>query len=300
MTTSSPPTADPRDSVRFHLHSLLAHKEAGRYEPDFVHASELTREDPEFCPREWALYDLTGKRPREELVTTAQQATYSMGHMIQARVTHWLTLCGLAVGDWRCADCGELHVMIGRPDECTLCGCGELAYEEMRFKSRKSGTSCGVDVLVRLPTRKKLLIVEVKSMMKEGFKALKMPLAEHRTRTCFYLQITDESDDPATREVDTTEARIIYVAKGGWGVRDTIPATWNLEDGPWSPFKEYVVHRGDADVEHYSTRASMVKEFRDGGDVPLGLCPTQFCKRAKGCSVVNDCFGGQHPAGPRA
>ncbi len=279
----------PEDLVRYHLHRLLCHEEETRYAPDFVHASAVTTEDPPFCPREWALYDLTGKRPYGQQVTAAQQVTYSMGHLIQERVTHWFALAGIAVGNWKCDACGGEAKMCRQRHCCNL----PMRYEEMRFWSAESGASCGVDVLVQLPTRRKLVLVEVKSEQKEEFKRLAMPRAEHRTRTALYLRIISECKDPACREIDTDEARVLYVCKGGWGEKGSVPASWRLQDGPWSPFKEYVVHMSDADTDAYQAPARELHLFRTaGGPVPRGICDTRFCRRAKWCPVVNECFSG--------
>ncbi len=282
---------DPQDEIRYHLHRLLCHDEGGRYESDFVHASTITQEDPLFCPREWALYDRTGKRPPDQSVTAAQQVTYSMGHMIQERVTRWFTLSGMAVGNWRCEACGKQASMCRR-QTCRECGL-EMTYEEMRFFSPDSGASCGVDILVQLPTRRKLTLVEVKTEMKEEFKRLVMSRAEHRTRTAFYLRIIEESTDPATKVIDTEEARILYVCKGGWGEKGAVPASWGLQDGPWSPFKEFRVRQSDVDLEPYHKPAKELRLHRSAdGPIPRGICPTQFCRRAKYCPVVNECFSG--------
>jgi hypothetical protein len=168
-------TRAPDDQLRYHLHRLLAHWEPARDIRD-LHASTVTKEDPEFCPREYAILDELGKQPKGEFVTTAMQATYSLGNMVQERVTRWLRLSGLAVGNWRCCSCEHLHILCRKPEICTDCmECEILDYEEPRFTSWVSGISCGIDVLVQLPTREKLLVVEVKSLMKDEFKRLVMP-----------------------------------------------------------------------------------------------------------------------------
>jgi hypothetical protein len=280
---------DPQDEVRFHLHRLLCHEEDTRYAPDFIHASTITAEDSPFCPREWALYDRTGRRPYSQQVTAAQQVTYSMGHLLQERVTHWMTLAGLAIGNWRCDSCGHEAKMCRQRTCCNL----PMRYEEMRFQSAQSGVSCGVDLLVQLPTRRKLVLIEVKTEQKEEFKRLVMPRAEHRTRTALYLRIIAESTDPATRQIDTGEARVLYFCKGGWGEKGAVPHRWGLQDGPWSPFKEYVVRETDADTDVYQAPARELHLYRTaGGPMPQAICPTQFCRRAKYCPVVSECFSG--------
>ncbi len=299
------PAPDPKlDEIRFHLHRTLAHEQPARYGKDFVHASEVTKEDPQFCPREWAFYDITGKRPRGELVTTSQAATFRLGHIIQAEVTDWAVRAGIAVGDWECSVCRYLQPMSKKPKRgCSSCRdwsdipneALDWRFKEPRFISGISGASGGIDLLVDLPGREKLLAVEIKTMMKEDFLRLQMPKGEHRTRTCLYLRIIAESTDPASTMVDTEEARILYIVKGGWGQRGS--SDWGLMDGPWSPFKEFRVYRNDETTQPYHEKAKELADFRRDGVMPCGICPTQFHPRAKFCPVVNECFSGEMPPG---
>lgn len=281
----------PADQVRYHLHRALARREAPRYAEGFIHASEVTREDPEFCPREWALYDLTGKRPRERDSTAANQVVYAVGHLYQDLVTGWLG--GMVVGDWTCCDCKSTHGFTKKPAFCQACRKVEVDfhYREVRFTSRISGASCGIDILVDLPGTTKLTVVEVKTEKQEEFKKLIMPRAEHRARTSFYLRIIEESGDIYKKVVDVRRARVLYVSKGGWGEKDPRILRWKIAgDGAWSPFKEFVVERDDAVVLPYHVQALRLHQYRQTGELPKGVCGTQFCQRAKGCPVVGPCF----------
>jgi hypothetical protein len=123
-----------------------------------------------------------------------------------------------------------------------------------------------------------------------------MPLAEHRARTALYLRVIAEDPEEGV-DVDTTEARILYVTKGGWGDKDLEVKKWDLTDGPWSPFKEFVVEASDELTGPYHEKAVALKARRGGGPMPAGICPTQFCKRAKFCQVHAECFSGQYPPG---
>lgn len=291
------PTGPPEgteDLVRYHLHRALSNEASARYESEWIHASEVTQESPTFCPREWALYDLTGKRKRDTSVTAAAQLTYDVGHMYQSIVTNLLGT--LAVGNWTCTGCGAWHEFTRRP-ECH----GDYRYHEVRFTSRACGASCGIDVLVQLPGREKLTVVEVKSEKQDEFKKLVMPRAEHRARTSFYLRIIQESGDTYKKVIDTTEARVLYVSKGGWGEKDTSILKWKIQhDGAWSPFKEYVVKRDDALNQPYWNLAKRLHDFRTDDVMPPGICGTQFTQRAKGCPVVGTCFAGHYPPGEKA
>jgi hypothetical protein len=72
-----------------------------------------------------------------------------------------------------------------------------------------------------------------------------MPRAEHRLRTSLYMRIVADSPTVLRRAIDTTEARVLYVCKGGWGAQDESVLRWRVpHDGAWSPFKEFSVKAG--------------------------------------------------------
>ena len=61
---------------------LMLHERVSKWEPprdhSTVHASDLMKE-LEFCPREFALLDLTGGKPKDKFVSTAQALTFEIG-----------------------------------------------------------------------------------------------------------------------------------------------------------------------------------------------------------------------------
>lgn len=290
----------PEDSVRYHLHRLLAREEEVRYSTDYIHASEVTSEDPEFCPREMALYDVTGRRGWTQPIGAASQFVFDLGHAIQGLITRYMQETGMAYGNWRCSVCDRSWGMQRRPSRCSVCGgVSTVEYEEPRFLSAVSGISGGMDLLVQLPGRDLLVLVEVKGLRRDDFRKLVAPLAEHRVRTRLYLRAIAEAQDPAALLVDSEEARLLYVCKGGWGEKDVEVLRWGDSQG-WSPFKEFVVERDDESCEVYHRKAKAVTDFRRGTTgMPEGICPTQFAPRAKGCPVVHQCFGGHYPPGWR-
>lgn len=283
----------PKDQqVRYWLHQALVRDDAPR-DPEVIHASDLT--DENFCAREQVLRRLTGKgydRP----VTAALSMVYHLGRNSQALLTNLLAVAGVVVGNWRCRTCNHLEEFRGPVSACPECDSDQVVYEEMRFTSKANGASCGVDVLFRPPGAKKLIVVEIKGYQKDDFKKLVMPLWEHRLRTALYLRIIAESDHPAKNEIDTAQARVLYMCKDGYGQQDEDIKDWRLGDGKWSPFKEYVVDRDDESTEYLAQLAARVTQFRKEGVMPYGVCPTQFVRRAKGCAVVHECFGGKYPA----
>jgi hypothetical protein len=201
---------------------------------------------------------------------------------------------GKAVCHWKCVACGTMHHFQLRPTTCKECGVKVFDPIEVRFESDVSGASCGVDMLVNLGGQK-LVPVELKTMDKEQFKALKAPIAEHKWRTTHYLRIIDESAKSWSNLVDTTAGRILYVSKGGYGCADEEPAKWGMTD-KYSPFKEFTIKRDDPLTEDLHIRAKTVTDFRKGlVGMPCGICPTAMAKRASQCPMRVACFSGDHP-----
>jgi len=285
----------PEDRVAFHLHRYLAGRDRAR-SPKVIHASDATRED--FCPRRQALLVLTKTPERTQFVHTAQRLVWAQGNAIASQVVRWAVNAGICVGAWHCPDCG-FEVEFGRrPPRCSKCGGSRFSYREVRFQSEDCGVSGGMDLLVDLPTRKRYLVVELKTIDKLEFQRLKMPLAEHRQRTQLYLRCIAESDSPHKHLVDQDRARVLYVSKGGYGERSSLPREWGVRDGGWTPFKEYEVRRDDEAVDDLADAARPLHRWLRGqGGLPSGVCPSAVCDRAQRCEVVGPCFSGDYPAG---
>ena len=282
------PVKDIRYLLHDHLHVRDPHRGVAT-----VHASELTKPDREFCPRFYALADVTKAKLPDGWVSTSESVTFFLGRVLQDAVVTWFAEMGRAVGHWKCVSCNQLHEFQARPVKCVSCGCRVFKPEEVRFVSAKSGASCGVDMLIN--TGKPLLTpVEIKTMDKDEFKALLAPLAEHRLRTALYLRIIAESEHHWKNRVDTTMAHVLYVSKGGYGCADPQLKAWGLYEH-FSPFKRFEVPRNDKLVEPQSRLARVVKQFRGGKvGMPAGVCATAFTKRAKQCPLCKACFSGQY------
>ena len=205
---------------------------------------------------------------------------------------------GMAVGDWKCLHCGTFYRFCKRPKFCDQAGCGHkrFEYEELRFESPVTLASCGIDLLLDAGLGK-LLLVELKTIEKAGFKELIGVKGEHKLRTSLYLQTVAEcaeAGDHRAQSVKTEFGYVMYVALGGWGSIDPIIDTWNIQDGKFSPFKQYVVERDDDLVAPYLARALQYKAWKDGKGLPPRICDTLFDKRAKVCKKSAPCFSGKH------
>lgn len=281
----------PKQSLRYMLHDHLSGPQPGR-PLTTIHASALTKHDG-MCPRYYALHDVQKIKPGSEYLSAADVVTYDIGNDLQQRVMHAFADMDAAVGHWQCLACRLTHTFRPRPKSCAKCGCESFRAEEVRFVSAVTGASCGVDLLVK-GFGPKLRPIEIKTMGRDEFKGLMAPLAEHRLRTNLYLRIIAESDHEWAAQVATDAARILYACKAGY-VADPELKSWGLTD-LYSPFKEYVIHRKDADTEEVSRRSRAVKDFRDGNTgMPCGICTTALVKRAQYCSQRKACFSGDYP-----
>lgn len=282
----------PANSIRY-----LLHKHLSGYDParplSRIHASELTRAEG-FCPRFYALHDVTKSKPKDRYLTTSEHMTFQIGRDEERNVVNWFAEMGKAICHWKCVACGSQHEFCFRPKACGTCGCRVLEPKEVRFESAANGASCGVDMLLAMG-HPLLRPVELKTMDKDEFKALKAPLAEHRWRTNLYLRLIDESDHPWSKQVATDRATIVYISKGGYGVLDPELAKWGLFE-KFSPFKEYEIVRDDSQTDDLVARAQAVTDFRKKkAGMPCGICPTALSKRAAGCPMKKHCFSGAYP-----
>lgn len=283
----------PKHSVKYLLHAHLTGAQPGRSYKN-IHASELTKPEG-LCPRMYALADVTKAQPEDEWLNTSNVMTYQIGRDQEKNIVQWFADMGKAIGHWKCVGCGMVYEYQARPTKCTQCGFKRFDHKEVRFESAVSGASCGIDLLVGFGEAK-LRAVELKTMDKEQFKELKAPLAEHKWRTELYLRSIAECAHPFAKRVNTDEATILYVSKGGFGCADTQLKAWGLSES-FSPFKEYAIKRNDESVQSLVDRAKIVKRYRAGEvGMPNGLCSTAMCKRASDCSLRKECFSGDYPA----
>lgn len=281
---------DHSDSIKYNLHKKLCGADPAR-SIHTLHASELTREKREFCPREYALLELTKKKIPDGFLSTSLQVTYAMGRIVQDIVVDTLADMDKAVGSWGCMVCGTVTRFAKRPNQCDKCGCMKFEPIEERFTSAISGASCGIDMLWN-NKQQKHTILEIKTMDKDEFKTLKAPLAEHRVRTNFYMRIVAESDAPEAQRIRTDEARILYISKGGFGCKDEEVGMWDFYDSQFSPFKEFIVKRDDTLTEGYTKKGMELMEWRANkkGPLPNKICGNALFDRAKQCHTCKECF----------
>jgi DNA-directed RNA polymerase subunit RPC12/RpoP len=293
--STQPATAEP-NTLRYRLHKLLSGKQPGR-SLHTLHASDLTRETPAFCPRRRVIQIVSNMKPPDEHVRASDAVTHEYGLAIERMAVSWFAAGGMAVGDWQCVVCKNIAQMTYVPVECPECH-HKVSYGlvQRRFRSALTGASCGIDVLVSGMSAK-LRVVEIKSIQKDDFKKLVGPLAEHRLRTNLYLRIVAESADEDRHKIDLQTAHVLYVVKGGWGEQVAEVKNWKFGDQGWTPFKDYEVKRDDEATDAVYHRALEYRQAMEQKKIPAGICSSMHDAQAKACPVSAQCFGGKFPVG---
>lgn len=271
------------------LHSRIGGYDRPRSKKN-IHASELTYEEREFCPRQYRLMDLyPDVEDKQRHISTAQAFTFNEGHDKQARINNEY-LRDVMVGKWKCTSCGMRKPFgpaprTGCDDPQSRCN---FIYEEMRVEDPVTGTSGGLDGLLMIKKGEKLRLLECKIIDKDYYKKQVAPFAEHRVRTRLYLRLIAQSNQSWTEQVDTSEASILYIMRG-FGAKD--------EEGEITPFREYVITREDDEVNDYLALAHAVTASRRDPDLgfPCGICSNMMAPNAKACPVSKQCFSSKHP-----
>lgn len=286
----------PKEGLKLHVHRKLAGMDPAR-DLSRIHASDLTSEERDYCPREFALAQLFDLSLPSRFVGTSLRYTFDMGRMLEHKLQNEYA-ADIAVGHWSCIHCGDISVFGYRPGSCHICKRSNFHYMESRFTSLECGASGGVDLLIRLPSEKKLRLVEIKTMVKDEFKILMAPLSEHRLRTSLYLRLVEESDSPFKSMVNMQEGLLFYMVKG-FGCSDKSLIDFAIKDAPFSPFKEFYVTRDDKLTDEAVSKAKSLFDWRNQvGGLPNRICQTSMCKRASKCAAKKVCWkAGYAPGG---
>lgn len=272
-----------KEIIKQMIHARVGGNEPARGQKT-IHASDLTKEDPAYCPRAVRLSEIADppKKRAPMFLPIATAITFNEGRDKQWRLDNdWLV--DVMWGAWRCRECGDTVEWGLKPTKECQSGHGNVwEYEEPRILDYVSKVSGGVDAVVDVG-KKKLHIIECKIMKADNFKLLQAPLSEHRVRTKLYLRQIAGSRQKYAHKLETDYAHILYIMRGHG---------YKQGDGVISPFKEFIVERDDLEVQHFLGMAHALTLSRqdDGYGYPAGICKTQMCDRAKSCPVSKECF----------
>lgn len=272
----------------------LLESQVGGYErarsKKVIHASDLTRIDPEYCPREQYLMVAERVEQAKPYVGTAMRITFDDGVSKQWRVNN-VYLRDRMVGQWCCRVCKVVSKWRKGPPSYSTnneCDCTDnksiWEYKEPLFVHSDNGTTGSVDSLIDIG-RNKLHMCELKIMATSLFPP-KMPLAEHTLRTRLYLRLIEESNHPYRTHINTKMASVLYMCRGH-GRKD--------KSGAVTPFAEFVVKRKDIDVDTpFSKAMAVMLSRKDKKMIPCGVCASPFDTRAKSCRVKKQCWSGRY------
>lgn len=277
----------------------LLHKSIAGWRPErdhnIVHASSLTNQDTEFCPREYHLLDILKKKQPDVFIGTSLATTFDTGIALAKAITDDY-LKEYAVGNWKCIRCEHIFEFTRIPTEC---GCGgyKFEYQEVMFYSQKYDFSSSLDLLLALPGEKLLRTCELKTMKADQFKTLVAPLAEHKIRTNLYMTAIQTSDHPHKDKINLKVASILYVMKG-FGIKDDSIQDMGIKDQNFSPYKEFQIDVDLSLTKPYLAKAKELKIYRDywkKHKKSKGLPPMlKECerggKRSNDCCVKSECF----------
>lgn len=293
---------DPRNarpSLRAYLHNKISGYLPGRPLTK-IHASDVTK--PGWCARRRALQWIHHDKPADEYVTTCQRKVFDEGKAYEKMLREeWAG--DIAVGDWQCGWCGGVHQIMRKPEVCHHCHRpAPMIYNELRFQSKVSMVSCGLDVLMLLPGRQKATLVEVKTIAAQStqkstpvFGTLTGALAEHMARTSWYLRLIEESGNPLAQYVDLREFLVLYISKG-YGETDASIALNGISEKQ-TPFKEYWCTRDDDLSQEYDNKARPLAEFMHTGKLPDRRCASPDDQLAQKCPKRDACFSSAYPPG---
>ncbi len=265
----------------------LLDSEMSSYEPGRgyanLHASDLTKKD--FCARKAALC-VTHKKQANESIGCALQATFDLGRATEGLVREeWLR--DFSYGGWQCYLCG--YEEVGPWPKDKLCKCGAsyhaVKYQELKVRDITSGASGSVDLFLKL--RGKLRLVELKIMAADEWDKLIAPLAEHRERTNYYLELWADNGIPKLDGqllCDKSSFIILYVSRGFGRKHPVLNKVL--------PFKEFVFQHDPALTPPIHAKAQSAKVWYMDHQMPeRTLCATKADGIKRKCPVTRECFG---------
>lgn len=263
------------------LHAKVGGMEEARQHTT-IHASMLTS-DVEFCPRRVMIAEREGIQRKARLIDTPLRMTFDQGWHMQFQINNNY-LRDVMYGRWKCKCEGTLLGLGANLPDCDECDTAkdEYVYQEIVLRDPKNDFTGSVDGFVYM--KGQLHLLEVKIMDKDLFKALKLPMAEHRARTQLYLQMLSEDFDQ-DENFNFKDARLLYIMRG-FGIKD--------DKGRISPFKEFIIPANPKAAKIYQDKALAVHNARKHGTMPDRICPNAMCARAELCSLSKRCFSGAY------
>lgn len=247
-------------------------KPNGFRDGEFLHVSDLLNK----CIRMIALSDRFGSKLSGEPLWDNMLVTFAIGNAIHDFVRYKVgaTSPGDIYGTWSCVCEQSRHTGTKAEAEaigaCEVCNKPLDQYHEFCLENTEYMITGSVDLTLLIDGI--FYFTEIKSIKKEDWDAINRPLPLHILQIVFYWWLARQLNLPVYDKVS-----VLYVTKGHvFG----------------SPYKEFVidpaehVHR----LDPYLEDAKALKEAKEGGDLPIRLCPEIRSPQAKKCEEATVCF----------
>lgn len=272
------------------LHTLMGGYDADRPYTR-LHASDVTDQENEFCPRERGLLITTKAERNKRFISTETRTYFDVGEAYHDLIREKWGL-RVSLGNWKCLSCDHIHEAMKKPNSCHNCGRHYFEYQEQRVRSKTTAISCGIDWQIDSPKLKQPTIVEIKSMAADEFKKLVAPFAEHRIRTKLYLYALNDAAHPEKVEhLNKDNAIIVYVSKGAPVEEEgeSYVCGAGFEEKK-TPFKVFLIERDDGEIQPYLDKGIELKKYLNGGKLPERICKTPKDPRATNCKMCDLCW----------
>lgn len=233
----------------------------------------------ELCPREEVLCS-SRKIVRKEAIDGDAAFNFMYGEAI-----HWagqnrlFSSLDLIVGKWSCLRCATSYGgckpgeplergLVHRPSKCTGCGTKDMKdfqYHEQHFTDQMYRIGGHPDGFLQVPGLAGIGIIEMKSISFNGaFQIKHVPNFGHAIQSQIYMWLTG-----------LKWAKICYFDKGTYGL---------------SGFIEHHVERDEETISKIKETVRSIWHGIETGELPVRICTTNDCPRAKTCVVAGPCF----------
>jgi len=250
------------------IRSADAQPDRSRDGGELIHVSNIIGD---FCPRrEWLKREIGYDVPRT--VNGAMRIVWALGRAAELHVREQLLtrLRGNAFGRWGCDRCSAIEE-VARRYHFKQCECGGKfdRYHEAQIIDEESGVTGSADFI--WIHRGFFNVVEIKSMVKHDFEALKKCKADHMNQAEFYRWILHRNGHEVHR------ADVIVVAKD------------YVNESPYKMFSSERVATARPTIVS-ATKSDV--ELARGDELPdrVAQCASPDSPRAKICDACSLCF----------
>ena len=249
-----------------------------------LHATSLL----DMCPRYYHLKILIDKK-RYSTPRSDDRIVWAIGRAVEKHIREQYINSVSAqgvIGDWGCL-CGKTRYKGAIADittyKCYKCDHTIKHYGELTLMDEDASLAGNPDLLYTRPDNKKVRVVEIKSMNKKRYDALKSPVANHVWQALIYRRL---------------------LAKNGYSPDDYVSIVYGCKDYSFKglPYREFTIKCDESHEKVLDTmweqavKLKLFTEKVESGDSPElperhKLCDSMFASKASHCDECTACFG---------